>query len=223
MVYLRIPNEHYPVLRAISALPQEQFAELLSALETVPVSLSVTKLPVHVAAKALSIAAEEIDGILAVLLALRRILVTEKLTTAELVSNIRETLASEESSEMSGTELERLLSRLTQLLEVKTFAHWVKAFELLHENERSFREARVITDIRPVFSDTTNSSLQASFVIHTLKISFWEDNRRKNFFLALDNSDLQTLIDQLSRAQNKAETIKSYLSSTNLHAYESGD
>jgi hypothetical protein len=83
------------------------------------------------------------------------------------------------------------------------------------EQPRFMRRARILTDIRPVFGATDDPPI-AAVVVHTLRLSFFEDNESKEFFISLDAEDLRTLRDQLDRASSKAESLKEVIDKTGI-------
>ena len=53
-------------------------------------------------------------------------------------------------------------------------------------------------------------------IVHTLKISYHEGRRVKEFFVSLDPEQVDELIRVLGRAESKAESLKRMLSATNV-------
>lgn len=89
---------------------------------------------------------------------------------------------------------------------------------MLFEHEHSFRQARIFTDIRPVFEpgQPADAPPQGGTIVHTLKISYYADNEPKDFFIALDTSDTRALRDQLERADMKAQSLKAVLAAAKV-------
>ena len=85
-----------------------------------------------------------------------------------------------------------------------------KALEVLTEEEHVFYSARIITDIRPIFSEDA-TTITASVVVHNLRIHFGKDSAHKNFYVALDTSDIAKLRDVLDRADAKSVALQGLL------------
>lgn len=107
-----------------------------------------------------------------------------------------------------------LLANLDLIFGVKTLGIKQKALTLAVFQERLFSSCRILTDIRPIFSDDDNepTEISAAFVFHTLKISFIEDDESKYFYISLDANDLEELKSSVDRAVNKGNIAKRAIS-----------
>jgi len=86
-----------------------------------------------------------------------------------------------------------------------------KAAMLGHAHQRIFLEARIITDVRPVFNSNADRVLE-SLIIHTLLINYYdgaEETRRIEF--ALDANDVANLRRLCDRAEGKSTVLKAAL------------
>lgn len=83
-----------------------------------------------------------------------------------------------------------------------------KAFGLQSENSRTFRECRVVTDIRLLFNDDITSKERKAMLVHRLKVKTEENNREKEYFFSMDTTDLRKLKEQLERAEEKDRLIR---------------
>lgn len=85
-----------------------------------------------------------------------------------------------------------------------------KTLDLSYEYANVLQTARIITDVRPVFtSDAT--SIDGAVISHKLFIRFYNVEGQKTFTLTLDEGDLKRMRSQCERALLKANTIKKYL------------
>jgi hypothetical protein len=108
-------------------------------------------------------------------------------------------------------------AHLVQLLGVRSFSVSARATDLLYEHEHTVHgPMRVLTDIRPIFETDPESDPEGAVIVHTLKISYHDGRRVKEFFIALDSEQVDELIGVLGRASLKAETLKRLLASTNV-------
>ena len=106
--------------------------------------------------------------------------------------------------------------RLVRLLQLEAISVASRAASLQQEQEHTFCNARILTDIRPVFGERTDQSPVGAVVLHTLKISYHHSRELKDFYVALDSDDVRTLQEVLSRAEEKAETLDSVLDSAKI-------
>ena len=95
---------------------------------------------------------------------------------------------------------------------VNSFA---KASVIRTDYERVFQSSRILTDVRPIFHDT--DSLPAIIAIsHNLKLTYIRSSNKEDFFVALDDADLEMLVETLSRAQAKSKILKEWYNSSSL-------
>lgn len=98
----------------------------------------------------------------------------------------------------------RLLSAITANPAIRLTA---KAADVVTDQDRVFLRARVLTDFRPIFDDSA-SKVDAGAIVHSLTIHFAQDDDHKDFYVALDTSDLKTLREALERAEKKATALE---------------
>lgn len=87
-----------------------------------------------------------------------------------------------------------------------------KALELPYLHSNMMTDARIITDIRPVFTDEGDEIVRAT-IGHLLVINYLdqEKNEKGRAFFVLDADDIQKLKHLCERAEKKAATAKSQL------------
>ncbi len=86
-----------------------------------------------------------------------------------------------------------------------------KAQDIMHEHEHTYCEARVLTDIRPVFKSKVEARPAAGVIIHALRLRYHEGQELREFFIALDSEDVADLLRVLRRAQAKEDSLKRLL------------
>lgn len=136
-------------------------------------------------------------------------------TYVEDIANALST-ARPDAAEWNDVTLSHFKQRLTSLLNLDSLKLIAKAHDVMLEQRHAFHEARILTDIRPVFSENVEASPQAAVIVHTLKIEYMKDGDYKEFFVALDAKDIPKLIDVLKRAERKGESLKAVLASANV-------
>lgn len=105
------------------------------------------------------------------------------------------------------TESDRHVERLLDSAAIVVPA---KARSLSADFDRAYASGKVVTDVRPVFSDDRKSVLGA-VVLHTLCIKYYEPSRVEpegQIRMALDSEDLRKLIGELEDGLRKAEIAK---------------
>ncbi len=107
--------------------------------------------------------------------------------------------ATHQIDEQKRTKLE---SSVRTLLSIKSLQVAHKSALLQIAYERVFASARIITDVRPVFTEEIDG-LASALIIHNLKIEYWESGEPKEFYVALDAKDIQSMLNQVERAKLK--------------------
>lgn len=133
----------------------------------------------------------------------------------EVVDSLREQpSANDQDASLNKEFYDCLLTNLKLIFEVDALRVKQKALNLAVSQERLFTSCRILTDIRPVYSDADNvpTNISAAFVFHTFKISFIEDDESKDFYISLDADDLEKLKSTVDRALNKGSVAKQAIS-----------
>jgi hypothetical protein len=114
-------------------------------------------------------------------------------------------------------EENRLKNNLLQILSKgEKLKYRYKVISLLTDNDKSFLNSRIISDIRFVFKDDIKETDRRALIIHKLKFDFIKDGCTKNFYIALDSIDLVKLQEQISRALEKERALKNDYSNINF-------
>ncbi len=111
-----------------------------------------------------------------------------------------------------------LAKRLERLLNCEFIRLHSKASSIGVEHERTYASAQVLTDLRPLFNDANELPKPEGAVLsHTLSLHFvGRDGGHDNFFVVLDDSDIQALIRVLDRAIKKAYSLRQLLKESGL-------
>ncbi len=95
-----------------------------------------------------------------------------------------------------------------------------KGSDIVYQNERNYYRARILTDLRPVFGDSPDSPPKAFVAQHTLKIGYSIRGEFRNFFIALDSSDLDRLKEVVDRAIRKDRSLREFIASKDMRVFE---
>ena len=77
------------------------------------------------------------------------------------------------------------------------------------DHENSFCDAKILTDLRPVFGASAEVQPEGIVVTHTLKLEYHDDRgAHRKFYVALNQDDLETLRNVLERADKKANSLQ---------------
>ncbi len=218
MSRLRIPKDDEKGLKKLITLDDNSVQELVSALGEVSPVLFRTELASRVASALDTISRSDVDDIVGLLPPLSLLSERRGLSTTEIAEDVCQAMddSDDEELKLSGEDRERFKERLIDLLSVESVIIGAKALELMFENQRSYSSARVVTEVRPIFGSTPGESPTGALIVHMLKITYREEDQEKEFFVALDTLDVGTLRAALDRADEKAESLRSYLEGTRV-------
>ena len=215
---LKVPERYFEGLAKILLLTDEAFQELLVALAKLPTKL-YPKDPLMKAISGVRDIPPDSAGIITdAVLSLCMNRARSDKNTLDYVSEVTQSIEESGSKTLKlSIETQGVLrSRFAKILDVKPLAVSAKATNLFFEYERSFSSARVLTDIRPIFNAKVDSPPDAAVVVHTLSVHYYQDGEHKEFFVAVDDDDVQILLDALERAKVKARSLKQTLASAKI-------
>lgn len=100
-----------------------------------------------------------------------------------------------------------LESHFAELLQDKSVRTVSKALDLAYEYANLFQDARIVTDIRPIFNDVDDEQMEieAAVVAFTLRLHYDDRQGNHSLSVALDETDVRTLKYQCERALHKAQ------------------
>jgi hypothetical protein len=121
-----------------------------------------------------------------------------------------------------GIDPNQIKDRLCKLVtQVEIQLTSVKIADLMNEVERSFWNARILTDVRTSFGSDASVKPSAASILHTLVIRYHDDlARHREFYVALDSADLSFLKALIERAEAKDKTLSDLLAKTDVQVYE---
>ena len=214
---LRIPDGYKKPLRDLFALSQAAAEQLQSALEEAKPAISPSALVQQITSQT-SIDPDTLNEIISLLISLsitkeRYDFTREKVLSDVAQGAVEEGLVPDHDEEAISLFKERL-GRLLALDRSIGASSRAQSILLTHQN--TFVSARVLTDIRPIFSSSQDLEPTAAVIVHSLKIEFRTGDRRGEQFFALDVKDLRSLRTMVDRAIQKEERLKRVISEGGL-------
>lgn len=203
MALLNLTDEGKTGLARLMEASDDAFKKLNASLKE-PAEEVSNRLYVDRVRRSLCVNSRDAQAVCAVLGSL-------ELNNGQMVEDIIETL--EHLGLIAPTSSGSFKQRLLSLHVPRAFAAFNKASELLVRNERNFISAIGATDLRPVFSDDLTTEPDAFVLLHQLQIRFKYGVREplEDFFVAMDEPDIDDLIETLLRLKKKAATLKEQL------------
>jgi hypothetical protein len=140
----------------------------------------------------------------------------ERLTAIEVVEALHSGLkrGGDESAVIDlGGWFDKVKVAFQKLLESEAVIVPAKARSLGADFEKVYSSAKVVTDIRPIFTEDRSKVLGA-VVLHNLCLHYFDANSDVNDLqvrLALDSDDIEKLIEELREGLKKARVAKESL------------
>jgi hypothetical protein len=220
MSALNIPERYQAGVRKIAELPDAVLQELFGALGTAPVSVSSKERMSSVAPKVQGLHSDDLELIMRTLDSLYQVRAHLDTPLDKFVSDVIEALQNTKFETSSEERKEAFRSRLTLLLSAEPLAVSAKAQVLQREYPYIFHGSKIITDLRPVFSQSTKEPPDGVILDHTLKLVYHEGlGKHKELYLALDSSDLVELKKIIERAEEKEQALRVMLASTSIKVF----
>lgn len=218
MSNIRIPEEHQQAFVAISMLSDSTVTELFSILETVPLAIQQKSAVEKALSNSTHKFPENVHDIVNVLFSIYLALAYTNKAIEGFVADIVESIDNIQIEGYTHTleEKDNLRKNLTTLLSISSISTVSKATGVLFDCDNILRNARILTDIRPIFGYGEDDSILASVIVQTLKFEFVKDDEEKEFFINLDDQDIDNLIGILQRAKRKSDQSKNLLKKANV-------
>lgn len=218
MASINIPEKELPNLAKIAEMPEGTFASLIAVLGEIKPTLSPKDFSESVSKRVPALDSGSISPILNTLFSLYWMKERRNLSPQEIAEKISGAASTSKSKKFQfPTDKSGILcDRLKLLLGFdKSLGVTAKAFDVMTEHDHVFCRARILSDIRPVFTSAAEAT-PAAVIIHNLQIGFHRHGKHDEFYVALDENDVEELKQVLIRAEKKTAAMRSILSKANL-------
>jgi hypothetical protein len=128
-----------------------------------------------------------------------------------------------QADKVNAQEIETRWAKLKQFLMValtldETVGTAAKTGPVMTEHERVFVDARVLTDVRPIFHPDLSEKPNAAVLVHMLRITTRDiyKNETAQYF-ALDSNDIRLMKQLMERAIKKEETLTNAMSGAGIN------
>jgi hypothetical protein len=219
---INIPEPHQIALVKISSLDDDSMSELSTAIERTKVTLTPLELADKLAENVTHIPKDDLEQILWAVIAMHWARDRENVPLSEFAEEVCRSLdeTKVDALKLKPERRDIFKQRITRLLAPSSsLAITARAVDVLTEHERIFTSARIITDIRSVFSDPSEKP-SAAFIVHMLNIHYRQGREKKEFFVALDSDDIAKLKEVLDRAEKKAKSLATLLDASGIHTLD---
>ena len=218
MATLRIPDDYQAGLACILKLADASVSQLAEAIRQAPPTAKLPEIISVVAPEVPDLSGEQLSDILATLFSLYIVRGQADVSLKRFVDDLIEAMRATGRDDLMvpPEQSSAIKERLARLLDIEPLNTFSKAVGLRGDHQRTFCDARILTDLRPVFGQDPSAPPVGAVIVHNLKLEYHESGDHKEFFLALDSDDIETLIEALERARIKSKSLQSLLSVTKL-------
>jgi hypothetical protein len=217
--FYRIPPTSRQPIRALLDLSDQQLNEIRHALQVIQPMLSATDLVTSLTPQIQDLNPKQVESVIQTILEVAGVWAAGDVPLAQFADGISGSsdLALDENDRL------RLAERLEQLIHIPSLSLTARAIQTVYNNYRVFREASVQTDLRPIFaSDDESDEPFGAAVMHTLRLSYFEDGESKSLYISLDSNDLKALRQSLEQAEPRAGSLERLLERARLQAFSPG-
>jgi hypothetical protein len=213
----RIPDRYRPGFAVIRRLPLEATSAIAASLGSVSLAGGLKDIT-PVVKQAAGLSAEDADALVASLHSLYVFMASEESSSVEeLVTTLMLAMRASGQASLAVPESEQadFVGKLTTLLTLSSLQRASKAEQLKSDHQSTFYDAKILTDLRPIFEEPSKRPFGA-FISQTLKIVYHEGGKHKELYLSLDLNDTVTLKKIAERAIDKAASLKAFIKESNL-------
>ena len=213
MAELNIPKEHQSKFLYFINLDAQIKNKIFKSLSTSSVGLTHKQLVEHIHTNVKDIEKDKILDIITIYSNLIKAKDSFGISLQDFISKLEQALIDTGDSKLHPNKL--ILADFENLLSSgKTYANTAKVLDLMTENERTFLDAKIYQDIRPNFDE--RGKIIGSAIIHSLKLIVRENKVNKEIYLALDNNDINKLVEKLKIAQENIKYITENFANANF-------
>lgn len=213
MPSIKIPETAYPVLQNLIELSSTDFRALVDALSEAKPALEQSDFSRHVTERLAQIDESIAQSLVSEIFNMSAAMAMMDLRSEEFISAVLKAVSSGKTKRLALSEDQKgiLRDRLSNILSGrKGLDITTKAAGVMLDQHRTFYSAKILTDVRPVF-DEEAKLVDAAVIVHNLRIHYGQDGDHKDFYVALDKSDIEELRQALERADAKAKTLEGVL------------
>ncbi|WP_143046454.1 hypothetical protein [Trichormus sp. NMC-1] len=218
MKSLKIPQQYEFGITLIIKIDEPLFNRLLKAITEVHPFVDIDSLVWEISPKIEEVPIDDLQEILKAIRSIYSLRIQENLKNSEIITGLVNAVSSDDTfSEFSSQELAHFQQRLTKILAIDgSISISSQAISLLQDYDSIFLNSRIITDVRPVFKTETKEGIAGALVVHTLKIAYQDASGSKEFYVALDSTDVKKLQEQLSQSLIEADVVQSMLNKADV-------
>jgi hypothetical protein len=223
MPSFNFPKQQLIALESIAKLSDEAMESLSKVLASTEPALGPVAFSEAIASQVSDIEPDVCEAIVFTLSGLSFLTEMRGESAEETVHDIIKSAAESQPDTPAFTGKTRsvLASRLQKLMSYASLGISAKAMDVMTEHEKIFCGCRILSDLRPIFTNAGDRAV-AGVVVHNLSIHYHQDDEHREFYAAMDANDLQNLKQTIIRAEQKERHIITIMQKADMKSLEVG-
>jgi len=208
---LNIPDRNREGLSKLLDIDSKIFDQLVTALRAQPMGYKLVmrlrrdiNLP--------NVDKDLAEKVVPPVLSLHIVRANREASVDEFVEDLSEAIGTFDPAGLTNGSKERLRT----ILDIRSLFVSAKAFVVMADHQRMVHGIKILTDVRYVFQTNPEEEPFGAVIVHTLKLSYHENDDHKDFYIAMDDDDLIKIRDVLDRADAKANILASKLENAKI-------
>ena len=211
MSALKIPKEYEAGIATIKKLSDSDADKILQVLKEASPGASPPEIVTKLHPILPTFSEDDVENLVEALHSMYLIRAHSDVSIEEFVNDLTDAIRESGNKDIQTSnpeELERLKSRFESLLTVGPLSTQAKAHVLRQDFANIFWDAKIITDIRPIWDGDVKQPPEATVITNTLKLEYHHIGGHGELYVYLDKEDIETLMYVLQRAQDKMATLR---------------
>jgi hypothetical protein len=226
---LRVPQQYLPHIQSLLEFSDERIQQFLDALAKAGSKFNVNDLATDVSNRT-GMPRRIVEGVVQVLANLYMAREDQAVPLAKFLDEQvgpalkRAEKAEDRAEGHTAEEAEARWAKFRKFLMVAlalddTVGAAAKAGPVLTEHERIFEDARILTDVRPIFHPDLSEKPNAAVIVHMLRLTTRDvsGQQRQSQYFALDANDIRFMKQLMDRAITKEETLIKAMKSSGIN------
>jgi hypothetical protein len=213
---LAIPREYEGGIVVIKSLSDSDIEKVLEVLIGAGPQTKHVEVSKNLRKVLSSLPKENIEKLLAALHSLYSLRSYSDVPIDVFLDDLADAISESDNEEIHTSdpkELALLKRRFESLLTVRSLSLQAKASGLGTDFPNLFCDAKIITDIRPIWDGDVKNPPEATVITNTLKLEYHDVGGHVEIYMYLSKYDIETLMSVLRRAQEKTATLESLTTS----------
>jgi hypothetical protein len=212
----QIPKDDIEAVRTLKSMASATVGAFIAALKTVPLTADTDEIAKRIADQVPPLTPKQLEAVLDALYGFYFIRELSGVPREVFLEDFIDGLQDAPELKIDKREIPKLTAKFEKLLNIETFNALSKAKRLQRDGERLYCDAKIVSDIRPVFGSKPTSRPVGAVITHSLKLGYHEGGEHSEFHVVLDRIDLDRFSDIVERAKAKDKVLRGLLKETQL-------